>query len=131
MNYNLYFNVFYHSLRIACIGNQKTYQRLYQHYISYPPTSDLIAVSKADKVYLHQLTEALKTTQNYALWRPKCYNLALVTIHFLLNKKVPHQLYIGFRTVSSQIEGHAWVKVGGIYVCGERSDIFTYQQLKV
>ena len=127
---NLFIKAIYQSLQISLQGNQSTYQELYQQYSSTPPNT-LQEIGKQQEQIVLELSTAIKRIQKYALWRPKCYNLALTSIQILRKHNIPNQLYLGFRHENSELEGHAWVKVGAKIVCGERSDLHTYKSLTI
>jgi len=120
----------YRSFQIALQGNQTAYQQLYKEYNT-ATQNTLQKIDTEQSQFVKKISDNIKIVQKYAPWRPKCYNLALTTVQLLTAHTIPHQLYMGFRNKDKTLEGHAWVKVGAKVICGERSDLYTYQRLEV
>lgn len=55
--------------------------------------------------------KTMRALRKYAPWRPKCYNVALVSKRVLLNRAIESTIHIGFNKNNNigSFSGHAWV----------------------
>lgn len=53
-------------------------------------------------------------------WKVKCYSQALTAKLILKKHKIESYLYLGINKKHSEMKAHAWLKVGNIFVIGEK-----------
>lgn len=72
-----------------------------------------------DRNYLQSVATALKLTNKYMPFTIKCRHEALTATLLLKRKKIPYQVYVGFRPdENGKIMGHVWTMAGDCFVTG-------------
>lgn len=70
---------------------------------------------------------AISRVDRYVPWGTECYTQALTGKLMLRRRSVQTMLVVGFRKDdASEIQGHAWLKIGPYFVTGFRQDINSY-----
>lgn len=94
--------------------------------------SDLKKVSynEQEKEKIILISKTISQVEKYAPWKPKCYNLALVSKYLLEKHKIPSSINIGFRKRNNKMEGHAWVNCKNFIVSGYVNNLSSYSLLK-
>ena len=64
---------------------------------------------------------AVKRAAKYSLWRNKCLEQAITAKKMLKKRNIESTIYFGVCKNNNKLEAHAWVKVGEMFVVGEKN----------
>lgn len=70
---------------------------------------------------IHNIRNAVKRAAKYSLWRNKCLEQAITAKKMLKKRKTNSTIYFGLCKNNNKLEAHAWLKVGEIFVVGEKN----------
>lgn len=119
----------YISIKAEFQGKQALYKKLEylqaRHSISYQRAQINSALPE-----IKDLVLCMALLEKHAPWKPKCYNRALTAIKVLNSYGIKPKLHIGFRKKDTELDGHAWVTIGNIFITGFRDDLASYSILK-
>lgn len=117
------------SLLLALINKEKVYQQVKALRINEQVERNS-PLTESELVTLADIKASLRLIEKYAPWRPMCYNRALTARKLLHKYHIPSKMFIGFRKKEGEMDGHAWVKCGNLFVTGYLNDLHTFNVLK-
>lgn len=82
-------------------------------------------ISELQRKQAMDIAFAIQTGEKYIPWLNLCRHQAWQAVYLLNQKGIPYTYQVGVKSSNKQ-EGHAWVKVGDLYVSGicDFKDIF-------
>jgi transglutaminase superfamily protein len=72
----------------------------------------------ADRLLLHRVAWAIGAVSRRAPWRCKCLEQGIAAKMMLRRRRLPNTLYLGVARGAQQLEAHAWLRSGTVYVTG-------------
>jgi hypothetical protein len=73
-----------------------------------------------DRGLLRRVTWAIDAVSRRAPWRCKCLEQGIAAKMMLRRRHQPNTLYLGVARGDQEVEAHAWVRSGTVYVTGGR-----------
>jgi hypothetical protein len=71
-----------------------------------------------DRVLLRRVAWAVGAVSRRAPWRCKCLEQGIAAKMMLRRRRVANTLYLGVARGDSQLDAHAWLRCGTVYVTG-------------
>ncbi len=76
-----------------------------------------------DPQKLRRVAWAVNKMSNYTPWQSKCLVQAMAAKRMLQSRQIVSTLYLGVtRSKSQQLEAHAWLRCGSMYLTGGQGD---------
>ena len=75
---------------------------------------------EVDPQFLLEVAHAIKRGVKYSLWRNKCLEQAITAKKMLKKRNINSTIYFGVRKPEDKLEAHAWLKVGEVFVVGQK-----------
>jgi len=83
-----------------------------------------------NSLIINQVHKGIKVVQKYALWKPKCHNLAITGKKLLRKRGIGTTIHVGFKKKKNkEIEGHAWLTHCDKVIVGFIKDLDKYKTL--
>ncbi len=71
--------------------------------------------------FLFSVSLAVKRAAKYSIWRNKCLEQAITAKKMLKKRQIESTIFFGVCKNNNKLEAHAWVKVGEMFVIGEKN----------
>lgn len=72
----------------------------------------------ADRALLRRVSWAIGAVSRRAPWRCRCLEQGIAAKMMLRRRRLPNTLYLGLARGERQLEAHAWLRSGTVYVTG-------------